>query len=735
MLYKEVFKDCLTEQRMIKIIKHCCVLGIALAVSWPTFSSPKNEGCQNCHVKEVADWQSSHHAKSMAVANKSTVLGDFNKVKTKHFQQSAFFYHDEDDFKIDLTEAGKTSTYQVAYVFGFYPLQQYLIETKAGQFQVFPFAWDTRSKEEGGQKWYANNLTEDIKPNDRLHWLQPLQNWNGMCADCHSDGLVRNYSLEKKAFDTHYTNINVGCVSCHAQITEEHKTQGKSALPNDTSTQKPTDMSGWKIINNADIASWQGKPRDNRFMDTCYACHSLRSPITDGFNPVKSYLDQFSPSFLQPNLYHADGQIKEEVYVFGSFQQSKMYQAGVNCLDCHDKHTMKVKTLDNGLCLQCHNPAKYQQVTHFRHEIGSQGAQCINCHMPETRYMGVDDRRDHSFKIPRPHTSIEYNTPNACTECHQDKSNAWASSITEEWYGTPTPYSKSEKALLDLRSLQTLPLEQHLAVINDTALTEIERASAIAYLSASSHQLTDAIVKDWVTSPLPLIRLSIAKVGFLLPVAERQKSYLALLEDQFKSVRVAAAQNLAYQAETALSNTLSSALLELEAANAINAWRGEGNINKSLIELQKNDQVAAIEALQNSLIVDPYFADSYVNLADIYYRQGQTTKEKAILNQGLQAVPTSGNLHYAKGLFFVRAGDKKSAIKAFKTAMLLAPNNVQFAYLYFLALDNVNLTQQALVELKNVINRYGFAQSLVNLGLNFSQKLQDRQSFQYFQTR
>ncbi|TBR37514.1 hypothetical protein CBF23_014485 [Marinomonas agarivorans] len=714
----------------MKRLYYCLLFGIAGSLS---NGISANDNCQSCHTEASADWQQSHHAKSMAEANPDTVLGDFDNHQTTHFQQSVRFYTKDNQYKMDLHEAGVTTTYTVAYVFGFTPLQQYLIETESGQFQVFPFAWDTRPKKEGGQKWYANNLAEDIQPNDRLHWLQPLQNWNGMCADCHSDGLVRNYSLEKHTFSSHYTNINVGCVSCHADMTDDHSDNHTKAKSLDSKQAKPTDMSGWKRANNANIASWQGKPRDNSFMEQCYACHSLRSPLTDGFNPVQSYLDQFSPTFLEPNLYHADGQIKEEVYVFGSFKQSKMHQAGVNCLDCHDKHTMKVKTLENTLCLQCHNPQRYQQESHFKHDLGSEGAQCINCHMPENRYMGVDDRRDHSFKIPRPHVSVDYQTPNACVQCHQGKTNEWAAEITTKWYGPPAPYSTSEKALLELRSLRLLPFPQHLRLINDTTLSEIERASAIIYLGNTPYQLTDAIIRDWVTSPLPLIRLAIARMGFLLPVAERQKTYATLTEDRFKAIRVAAAQNLAYQANTTQSEALSAALLELEVANAINAWRGEGNINQSIVAIQKGDLAAAAEALTRSLKVDPYFADSYVNLADIYHQQGKQQQEKDALNQGLLAVPNSASLHYAKGLFFIRAGDKKASVAEFKTAMTLMPSNSQFAYLYFLALDSVGLTRQALTELRTVVKRYPNDGRMINLGLGFAQKLNDRQTFFYFQ--
>ena len=690
------------------------------------FSTIANDECQSCHQQQTRDWKQSDHASSMALANKDTVLGDFNNVTTTHFSQKAVFYKEKDAFLIDLTEQGTKKTYTVSYVFGFDPLQQYLIEVENGKYQVFPFAWDSRAKALGGQRWYANYANEDVKPNDRLHWLQPLQNWNGMCADCHSDNLKRNYNTEKENFDTHFSNINVGCKSCHNDITDEHKTK-KIIKAAQTS---PTNMSQWKIIGDDKIATWQGEPRDNSFMQGCYACHSLRSPLTDGFDNNQAFLDQFSPSFLEPNLYHADGQIKEEVYVFGSFVQSKMYKAGVNCVDCHDKHTMKVKTKTNGLCLQCHSASEYNKSEHHRHKEQSTGAQCVSCHMPTNRYMGVDDRRDHSFKIPRPDISIKYDTPNACVQCHDDQTNEWAASTLEKWHGKAPALSASEHSMLELRSLKSISQNAHMSLINDFSLNEIDRASAIAYLANSGAELNDATVKSWVNSPLPLIRLAIAKVGFLLPEAERLKSYKKLLTDKLKSVRVAAAQNLSQT--TAQLNGLNQSIIELAHANTVNTWRGEGNINQSMLALNKQDINGAIKSLQKGISVDPYFDASYVNLADIYYRLGQTVQMQSTLNSGLKAVTTSAPLHYANGMALIRNGNKPAAVDSFKHAMALESNNVQYAYLYFLALDSIGATAQAVSELKLKISTYNNAQQLKNLGMSFAQKLKNAEDYHFF---
>jgi hypothetical protein len=132
---------------------------------------------------------------------------------------------------VSISYDGKSVIYPIKYTFGHFPLQQYLAETALGKLQVLPFAWDSRSKEQGGQRRYHNYSDEEIRPQDRLHWRQPLKNWNGMCADCHSDGLIRGYKSQKNSFNTQFDNINVGCVSCHGDMSNH----GQQSTHNDVS--------------------------------------------------------------------------------------------------------------------------------------------------------------------------------------------------------------------------------------------------------------------------------------------------------------------------------------------------------------------------------------------------------------------------------------------------------------------------------------------------------------------
>lgn len=685
--------------------------------------------CIDCHQKAVSDWEKSDHAKAMASATTNNVLGDFSGSTVSHFSQTATFYKKGDKFLIDFSQGDISNTYEVSYTFGHYPLQEYLIEFNNGRYQVFPFAWDSRPSVDGGQRWYPIYADEDIQPADRLHWQQPLQNWNGMCADCHSDGLKRSYSPSENSFSTEWDNINVGCQSCHAKLDDNHykkPTQTKILM----SPQEAELISHWLLGKDENVAKWQGTPRDNSFMDTCFGCHSLRSPLADGIEPGAPFLEQFSPSLLSQPLYHADGQIKDEVYVYGSFLQSKMYTAGVNCLDCHNKHTMKVKAANNGLCLQCHNSEVYQTPKHLVHKENTAGAQCVNCHMPQTTYMGVDARRDHSFRIPRPELTETYNVPNACNGCHQDKSAPWAEDKIKTLYGHNNPLSQNEKNYNQLQHQQYLSVSEHFAIANDKNLNEIYRASAISLLPNSIEELKDADIKQWVTSPLPLIRFATARIGFLLSANDKGKSYSQLLTDEFKAIRTLAASHM-----ITLNNDtpqMLQALNELITSYDVSAWRGEGGLNKGMLLLNMQQFQPAISALQQSIDVEPYFEASYVNLADIYRVTNEPEKEQRVLSEGLKNNPKSGMLYFSYAMYQIRQQDKTSAIKSLEMAIKLAPENAQYVYVYLIALDSVGKTKQAVAQLKMVIKKYAYNSQLIELGLSYSQKLQDRNAYQHF---
>jgi tetratricopeptide (TPR) repeat protein len=370
--------------------------------------------CIECHEQEGHRFQGSHHDLAMDRATPETVLGDFSNTTLEHHGVTSRMFRRGEKYFIE-TEGpdGNMAEFEIKYVFGVTPLQQYMVEfdrpadmpaSEIARLQVLRVSWNTREK-----KWFhldPPDVQEKLDPSDDLHWTGLAQRWNTMCADCHSTNLQRNFDAAAGAYHTTYSEIDVSCETCHG--------------PGSLHVQLARQISPfWDRKQGYALARIKGQPPIAE-IESCAPCHSRRSTVHGGFAGGSRFHDYYASETLSEATYHADGQILDEVYEYGSFTQSKMFHKGIRCTDCHDPHSLQLKFAGNQVCTSCHQhpPAKYDTPAHHNHKLGTAAAQCVSCHMPATTYMDVDPRRDHSFRVPRPDLSVQLGTPNSCTGCH-----------------------------------------------------------------------------------------------------------------------------------------------------------------------------------------------------------------------------------------------------------------------------------------------------------------------------
>ena len=684
-----------------------CVVATTLLLAL----SYKNNSWAVENSLEHQKWQRSHHQKSMLLTSPDNILGNFNNTEIAINGVTTKFYKKDNEYWVNTeNENGNYENYKIEYTFGFTPLQQYLIKTQNGKYQVLPLSWDSRAKERGGQRWFHIYGDDHIKPTDRVHWTQPLQNWNGMCADCHSTGLVRNYSPESDSFKTSWNQVNVSCKSCH---TSDDYSDFISA----------DNISGWELTEGNNTAQWSGSKRDQSEIEVCAACHSRRTPITDGFKPSSKFLDSFSPTLIQSPEYYSDGQIKEEVYVWGSFLQSKMHSKGVICSDCHDPHSLELKASGNDLCSTCHLPTYFDQPSHHNHSLGSTGSQCVNCHMPAQTFMQVDDRRDHSFRIPRPDLSHATQAPNACTSCHLDEKPDWAAANIENWFGkkqgTQLHYGE---ILTDVMQNEPDAEKRLKKLIHDPDLPIIIRASGFPLLVNYPNEDSASHVAQGLNSSEPLIRLGAIRATTFIPQEIRKKLLVPFLHDDYKSIRVETVSALSAFNEDSIGNPHKTAykiaLNEYEKATEQTMWRGEGHYNYALFEsAQGNHQNAKAEYLI-SQDIDPYFAPSYINLADIFRGDGDELLSGKIVDQGLSVMPDDPDLNFSKALHLIRSGNATGALTHLNKAVAAAEQNARYAYVYAVAQNDMGNGAKALAILQSAIGHNPNDENLNLLSLN-----------------
>jgi tetratricopeptide (TPR) repeat protein len=677
--------------------------------------------CVGCHEEEGRLWRGSHHDKAMQEANDRTVLGDFNDAALTHFGVTSTFFRKDGKFLVR-TEGpdGTLQDYEIAYTFGVYPLQQYLVGFPGGRYQALPLAWDARPKAAGGQHWFHLDPDEKIAVGDPLHWTGMNFTWNYMCADCHSTGLVRNFDLASNSYKTAWSDIDVSCEACHGPGSR-HVDWAKwpDTKPADetkglVATLADRDGGRWVLDPAVGTASRTVLRSSHAEIETCGFCHSRRHEIASGFAYGRPLLDSAIPSLLTAGLYFADGQIQDEDYEYGSFRQSRMFALGVTCSNCHEPHSLKLRAEDNRVCAQCHLPTRFDTAAHHHHESGSSGAQCANCHMPTRTYMVVDARRDHAIRVPRPDLSIALGTPDACTACHADRGAQWAADQVSVWHGPSRRSEAHYGSIIDAARRDKPGADAALAqLILDRGGPAIVRATALSLLPSYAGDIGPEQLKAYragLQDDDPLVRMS--AIDALAPFAPDQRAAVVatLLDDPVKAVRIAAARSLAAVPPDRLPPDRRAALeragAELIAAEQASAERPEAQLSIGAFEAERGRFAEAEAAYRVALRLDPNSAPVMVNLADLYRAMKEDAKAEPLLRQTIAAQPHYAPAYHALGLLLARSHDMTGALANLERAADLAPEDRRYAYVYAIALNSAGRPQDALATLKRANTKH-----------------------------
>ncbi|BBA37062.1 uncharacterized protein sS8_5140 [Methylocaldum marinum] len=667
--------------------------------------------CGGCHAEQAKAWAGSHHDLAMQPATPATVLGDFRGVRFDYFGVTSRFFRRGDRFLVNTDGPdGKFADFEIKYTFGVYPLQQYLIEFPDGRLQALGIAWDSRPKTRGGQRWYHLYPKERIGPSDPLHWTGPLQNWNHMCADCHSTNFRKNYDLRTDRFGSAWTDIDVSCEACHGPGSRhvawaEGKTEHSADRGLDVRF-RPRRERAWAFSADASIARLSDATNTGPEIETCARCHARREQIQESPVHGGQLLDGFVPSLLTEGLYHLDGQMQDEVYNYGSFLQSKMYRQGVICSDCHDPHSLKLRAPGNGVCVQCHKAEKYDSPSHHFHKTGSEGAHCAACHMPTATYMGVDRRHDHGFRIPRPDLTVELGVPNACNRCHTREKPSWAAAKLKRWCGRkPRIDEDFAKVFAAARQGRASAEEGLVQLAMNTAQAGIVRATALFELGPYLSGKTLPVVEQGLGDPDPLVRLGAVEALSETDPAVRLPLLSPLLNDPLRAVRIRAARALTPLASQVLPaerrTAIERGLDEYIAAQKVNADRPESWMNVGLAYAEWGRREDAEAAYRTAMKLRPDFVAAYVNLADLYRVQGREAEGERLLREALKIDPRNPESHHALGLLLVRHKRSAEALEHLERAAVLNPENSRFAYVYAVALEATGATGKAVAVLES----------------------------------
>ncbi|MFT5397194.1 MAG: putative CXXCH cytochrome family protein [Gammaproteobacteria bacterium] len=634
----------------------------------------------------------------MKHATQESVQGNFDNFT---FGSNRFFKKGKDFWVNIKGPNNKFSDYQIKYTFGFEPLQQYMVEFPDGRVQLIPFAWDSREKINGGQRWF-NLYPEQTQEHQEFYWTNTGQNWNYMCADCHSTNVDKNFSVDSNSYQTTFSEINVGCEACHGAASEHlnwSKNPHKKSLNLGFDGELSKSVLNWELLAGNTTLSPE-KIEHSQQAIVCAQCHSRHVQISDKNHVAsKSLGDRYLLNLIDSQRYYPDGQVYDEDYVYGSFLQSKMNKNGVDCSNCHNPHSAKLVMPEEQVCLQCHQASSYDTTEHHHHKssidgLASEGAKCVNCHMPETTYMQIDKRRDHGWHIPRPDFANQLGTPDTCLNCHKDKDSHWSLDKVTQWYPKRDP--KEEKHFAPVFSAIDNGYQGAAQALSHVAQNinnaDIIRASALERMNGYSDKNTIVAIARGVRSPDENVRVGAVRGAEGLQLPERWRILSPLLTDKVLAVRTETArvlmplwQSLSPQQQ----DQLSPALEEYLEVQNFNSDRGFSHTNKANVFVYQQKYQQAEQAYKTSIRIEPYFANAYVNLADLYRRLNQNDKSLKTLMTGLQKIPDVGNLPYSIGLAYIRNKKIDKAVEYLDKATKIEPNNTQFLYVLGLALESI----------------------------------------------
>lgn len=687
--------------------------GVPFDLSQATYVG--RDKCAECHREQAEAFVNSHHDLAMQPANSSTVLGDFSGVTLEHLGIVSRMFQRDGKYWVH-TEGpdGSLQDFEVKYVFGVDPLQQYMVEFPSAQqrassnqsssnqstssqqhgttvprLQVLGVCWDTLQ-----QRWFylmPPDVSDKLEPDDELHWTGLAQRWNTMCADCHSTNYAKNFQLPAHPvartvssrgpsqddstgtttdqdeletdsygdiageYHSSFFEIDVSCEACHGPGSVHVELAGKW-------------MPGWNRTRGYGLANLKASPENQ--IQACAPCHSRRQIVQAGFQAGDNYYDHFTNALLIDPVYYADGQVLDEDYVHGSFIQSKMYHKGIQCSDCHDPHTARLKHTGNAVCTSCHQhpAAKYDSVAHHFHASPAgtapenDGTLCVNCHMPTTTYMQVDARRDHSLRVPRPDLSLKIGTPNACTSCHlnleavaidkrpglklyQDwmqagrqgdvevqteleRANRWCDEACDRWYGETRRRDEHFGEALAAAQTGAPDAAQKLIKLlrqRGAEAPAIARATALELLMPIAPRAASQEASEGMADPHPLVRHSAARVLLAGESSlQSQRLLVDALSDPIRSVRTQAARSLLQLAPEQMATTAGPAfrraLEELEAGIKVSSDHAGAHVDLGVLAEGRGLQGQAIKHYEMAITVDPRFVGPRANLADLLER-------------------------------------------------------------------------------------------------------------------
>ena len=626
-------------------------------VHWDESKLSISRKCAECHRKEYDLWAGSDHAWAWRHPSQSLDAAAFSGQRLKAHGMELEMTRGKLG-ELEMRDVATGRVYTVGGVIGREPLVQYLLRWKDGGLQTPSAAWDVERNE-----WFDVFRDDALQqtrggavrlPGEWGHWTGRGMNWESQCAWCHMSGFRKNYDVKTDTFKATWAEPGITCIRCH------------------------------KVSDTPDAQDGCLVARDDRVLpagrhdDNCASCHARREELTPDFTVGDSFDEHFRLELPRvPQVFYPNGMQWEEDYCETSFRLHRMGRTGVTCYDCHDPHSGQVtQPVENDeLCLQCHGRNKVvngvlaPQVGHNK-LCGGKAMPCVECHMPRMTYMGRDLRRDHSLHWPDPRMSLELGVPNACLNCHKDKSHEWCMEYLEKRYKVERLGKYRQRFRAAGHALQGKGSVQELVAAYAAEEIPAWRATLLGLLA--QYPLTpevQALALGATQDADALVRAAAAE----LLGGEHARTALA---DKVRSVRHAAGWRL-------FPNLPAKhpVLLEMEHTARHQADQPTGAMQLAMLAGAAGDAATADMQYRRAVLRDPSSAVARMDYAVFLARQNRPVDALRQMLACAEAHPENAEVQYRLGLILLEVGQYQPARRALQKALKLEPGHAAAARL------------------------------------------------------
>jgi tetratricopeptide (TPR) repeat protein len=629
------------------------------------------QSCRECHEKFYKLWAPSHHGLAMQPFTAKLFQTKLS-AQTQNLVIAGSDYRvifDGSRGWISESSSKGNKKYPMIHALGGKNVYYFLTPMERGRLQVLPLAYDVRSK-----SWF-DTAASGIRhfqgiEEDPVGWKDPEYTFNTSCYGCHASQFTRNYDLKTDTYNSIWQEPGINCEACHGSAMEHVRVcrQAEKGQP-------PRDL---KI----DVIR---PPKFSRKLagDACASCHAKASPLTISYKPGDDFFDHFDVGVFDSPDYYPDGRDLGENYTYTQWLMSPCAKSGqMDCLHCHTSSGRFRFAGDkkNNACLPCHADKVDKASEHSHHQKGSEGSQCISCHMPKTEFARMS-RSDHSMLPPTPSTTIAYKSPNACNVCHKDKDAAWADKWARQWrkrdYQAPVLLRASLIDAARKRDWKKLPAMLEYLKRNDH--DDVFAASLIRLLRPCDDDRKWPILFRALAAPSPLVRANAAEsMGDRLD-DETLRALSAAIQDKSRLVRVRAASAMAaFPRETLDAKTLAAfdmAAVEFKSTLDARPDSWASHYNLGAFYFAQRDYQKAASFYETAIRLQPRVIQPYVNISFAYNALSLNDKAEQSLRKALKIEPKSLEANLNLGLLLGEMGKLEEAGMHLQKALALDPKS------------------------------------------------------------